>query len=138
MNRLVYLRTPNKNASDSRGTPVGCVAFSITDDSISYGFSVCSPKDKFDKSRAKEIAKIRLDKKPKVITVDTKDVNQHEIVKKIMEHIDENHSEAAAERNLKDKKYRRSVVAGIASHDWLHKAKLYEDAQKSVADGTKA
>jgi len=60
--KIVYLRdfsTPNK-------TPIGCIAFEsdASKRQIRYAFSVCSPRDRFDKQKARAIAEVRLKENP--------------------------------------------------------------------------
>ncbi len=87
--RIIYLRDSRKTVAGRRGKPVGCVAIDYNNNKVSYGISSCSPKDTFDKTRAREIAQNRLAKHG--IPVDISSLGEkpsyHDIVRSVMKHI---------------------------------------------------
>lgn len=79
--RVVYLR-------DSKRNPIGCIATQLHQDenanfSVSYQYSVVNPKDQFKRDVARNVASIRLDKKPYSVALPSKPSN-HEVLREIM------------------------------------------------------
>lgn len=116
--RFLYLReytTKSRNGQEQmlRGNLVGCLAVEVNrkSNTIKYGFSVCSPIDIFDKSRARQIASIRLEKKPNVIDIEVPE-SSHDITQAIMNHLSESNS-------LQTKNKKRSVIAYESAQGWL-------------------
>jgi hypothetical protein len=79
-NRVMYLR-------DAKGLPVGCVAIRVSRGNrlslVEYQLSVLNPKDKFDRTVAREIALGRLAKKPLEVPVDL-NPSMHQITEAVM------------------------------------------------------
>jgi len=89
--RFFYLRDRYKASNDSQnGNPIGCVASTINYDegTISYNVSMVNPKDKFNKSLAREISVVRLDQRPISVSLPFKEkLNGHELHKILMKNI---------------------------------------------------
>lgn len=83
--RFMFLRNQS-------GAPVGCLAIDINFRTITYGWSVLNPRDKFDRRLAREIAQGRLEKTlglefVKLPISNTGKVSMHDISRAVMHHL---------------------------------------------------
>lgn len=76
--KFMYLRA---RRSDS---PTGCVAFTVTDNVISYQLSIVHPRDRFDRKLARTIAEARLRKSPIVIDGKADNMQAWDMIKAVM------------------------------------------------------
>lgn len=87
--RFMFLRSGYENLK--KGSPLGCVAISLTDNKskVTYQVSVCNPSDDFNRAQARQLALGRLIEKPKTATVYPKtviggDPTMHDITRAVM------------------------------------------------------
>ena len=96
--RIVYLR-------DSRYTPTGCVAMTIDEDSrtVSYGYSVLNPTDRFNRKLGRQLALGRMLEQPVHLTLTKRALtDMFEITRTVME--DLAHDLSAPSRAVKSAK----------------------------------
>lgn len=80
MSKFMYLRASRSEQ------PVGCVAFSVEGDTLSYQLSVLNPADKFDRTKGRTIAGGRLATRPISVGVPgLADMDHHEILTAVMQ-----------------------------------------------------
>lgn len=78
--RFMFLRNTNQQ-------PVGCLAFNVSGNQIVYGLSVLNPKDKFDRTLARDIAEARWvgNYKNTIVPFTQSPYTMHEVSKAVMQ-----------------------------------------------------
>lgn len=83
-----YMKVNFTYVRDEVKQPIICIAFEENDNSVSFQYAVKHPKDRPNKSIARQVALGRLEKYP--LKLDVYGLSRHDVRKKIIQDIEEN------------------------------------------------